>query len=111
MQRTDSTEHAKGSLLYHGRKGLREVYALALPTPVDYQPGLVTHHLPKVLLFLEDEEAAQYGSAPRWAASPAGTARDDQLATQQFVHRACGSKAINVSKSLPPARTAEFIEW
>jgi hypothetical protein len=44
-------------------------------------------------------------------ASPAETARDDQLATQQFVRRACGPKAINVSKSLPPARTAEFIGW
>jgi hypothetical protein len=45
------------------------------------------------------------------AASPAETARDDQLATQQFVRRACGPTAINVSKSLPPARTAEFIGW
>jgi hypothetical protein len=45
------------------------------------------------------------------AASPAVSARDDQLVTQQFVRLACGPKAINVSKSLPPARTAEFIGW
>lgn len=44
------------------------------------------------------------------AASPAVTARDDQLVTKQFVCRACGPKAINVLKSLPPAaRTVEFI--
>lgn len=45
------------------------------------------------------------------AASPAKTACDDQRQTQQFVRLACGPEAINVSKSLPPARTAEFIGW
>jgi hypothetical protein len=45
------------------------------------------------------------------AASPRESAHADQKITQQFVRQACGPKAINVLKSAPPARTAEFIGW
>jgi hypothetical protein len=47
---------------------------LALFTPVDDQPGIVAHHLPKMLIFIEDEVAAQYENTPRWVRDESPTA-------------------------------------